>query len=275
MLQFNLDHAIQVRNSIASFQAVYSEEWVDLIQRLQNLQQVWNDTHRLDFEQDFHNLTTIHQQIDQDFEHHLQEIDRVVNTTEKINEALIIFNFSDQKSADSQARSQTVINKAESNNADHQSPAFTEESVQNWQTIWKELSEKVTPFFDKTVAITTLSMSLFSGIMSSSPVTQATKLSMGMLTSSIEFIVGDFQEILNASNDTVGSNWSTLSNDSIPKVIAKISEDAENLHFGSEDGANLAGEYGDHQEEERKRRRREQEILNSLRSRYSQQSRQK
>ena len=89
MLQFNLDHAIQVRNSIASFQAVYSEEWVDLIQRLQNLQQVWNDTHRLDFEQDFHNLTTIHQQIDQDFEHHLQEIDRVVAVVHSMQENLV------------------------------------------------------------------------------------------------------------------------------------------------------------------------------------------
>ena len=83
MIQFNSDHAIQLRNSIASFQTIYSEEWVDLIQKLQNLQQVWNDTHRLDFEQDFHNLTSVHQQIDQDFQHHLQEIDRVTNVIEK------------------------------------------------------------------------------------------------------------------------------------------------------------------------------------------------
>jgi hypothetical protein len=275
MIQFNLDHTTQLRNSIASFQAIYSEEWLDLIQRLQDLQQVWNDTHRLDFEQDFQSLTTTHQRIAQDLEHHLQELDRVVETTEKINDALVIFNFSDQKSADSQAKSQTVINKAESNNADRQSPEFTEESVQNWQTMWRELSEKVTPFFDKTIAFTTISMSLFGGIMSSSPVMQATKLSRGMLTSSIESIVGDFQDILGVSNDTIGADWSKLSDDAIPKVIAKITEDAENLHFGSEDAADLAEEYGDYQEEERKRRRREQEILNALRSKYFQQSRQK
>jgi cell division septum initiation protein DivIVA len=88
MIQFNLDHTTQLRNSIASFQAIYREEWLDLIQRLQDLQQVWNDTHRLEFEQDFQNLTTTHQQIDQDLEHHLQELDRVFSVIQSMQENL-------------------------------------------------------------------------------------------------------------------------------------------------------------------------------------------
>ena len=89
MIQFNSDHAIQLRDSIVSFQAIYNEEWVDLIQKLQNLQQTWNDTHRLDFEQNFHNLPSIHDQIAQDLQHHLQEIDRVTHIIEKTKEQLI------------------------------------------------------------------------------------------------------------------------------------------------------------------------------------------
>jgi hypothetical protein len=123
MVQFNLEHAIQLRNSIASFQAIYSEEWLDLIQRLQDLQQVWHDTHRLDFEQDFHNLTSIHQQIDQELEHHLQELDRTTDVIEKLKEQLIHLSetstlessIHNKTSSISQANNQTSTNSTPQN----------------------------------------------------------------------------------------------------------------------------------------------------------------
>lgn len=142
MLQFNLDHAIQVRNSIASFQTIYTEEWVDLIQRLQNLQQVWNDTHRLDFEQDFHNLTTIHQQIDQDFEHHLQEIDRITDVVEKLKGQLIPLseNSTPTASSHSSPSSQHQPSPQTTNNPTYQNPLTfkqdTEQTIDRFPNLY-------------------------------------------------------------------------------------------------------------------------------------------
>jgi hypothetical protein len=277
MIQFNSDHAIQLRNSIASFQLIYSEELVDLIQKLQNLQQVWNDTHRLDFEQDFPNLTSTHQQIDQYLQHHLQEIDRVTNVVEKLNEKLINFDSLVEGTVDSQPQGipTTVSNKDGFTNSKEPYSKVTEQDVQNWQKSWVELSQGVTPFLNKICAASTLSLSLFGGIISSAPVNQVIKLSKNNLISAVEFIVGDFQNLVDLNTETLGSDWSSLPDESIPKVSSKITEDAEKLHFGNDKVADCIGEYADDEEEKRKRRIYEQGILNQLRSKFSQNSKRK
>jgi hypothetical protein len=61
------------------------------------------------------------------------------------------------------------------------------------------------------------------------------------------------------SNRTVGADWSPLADDSILKDIADKSEKNDNLHFGTEEMAELANEYADSEEEKNRKRKRESE----------------
>lgn len=278
MIQFNSDHAIQLRNSIESFQSIYREEWVDLIQDLQNLQQVWNDTHRFYFDQEFQNLASSHYQIGQELQDHLRAVDRVIEVIGKMKETLPNLDSSAPNTTNS--RPHTIPTAASSNqngtkSSKESNSKLTEQDIQDWQKIWTDISKSVTPFFNKMCAVSTMSLPLFLRAMNSPPVTQVMKLSRQGLTSGIEFIVGDFQDIVDLNNETLGSGWSNLPDESIPKFISKTTEDADNLHFGNGDIADLIGDYADNEEEKRKRLYREQEILNQLRSKYSQQSKRK
>jgi hypothetical protein len=277
MIQFNSDHAIQLRNSIASFQTIYREEWLDLIQDLQNLQQVWNDTHRFDFDQDFQNLASIHYQIEQELQKQVQEVDRTIEVIGKMKESLpnLDTSISEGMNSRTQTRPATFSNKNGSNqsqvtDSQESNSKLTEKDIQDWQKTWTDVSKSVTPFFNKMCALSTMSLSLFLGAMNSSPVAQVMKLSKQGLTSGIEFIVGDFQSVIDLNNETLGSEWSNLPDESIFKVISKITEDADNLHFGDEVIADIIGDFADQDEENKKRRRREQDVLNQLRSKYSQ-----
>ncbi len=88
----------------------------------------------------------------------------------------------------------------------------------------------------------------------SQPFIQANKLGTNLLKSGINFVVNDFQKVVDLNNETLGSDISNLPDESVFKVIAKLSEDAEKRHFSTEDIADLIGQYTDNEEKKRRKR---------------------
>jgi hypothetical protein len=273
MTSFNLEDAIQLRNRLERCREVYRHEWESVRQRWQDLQYSWQDSRYRDFEPDFQRLIHTHDDILEDIERQLQQLEQAIAVVERMKETLTEC-YSLAK-ADGSVQPQGKQASPSTENKFNDSTAnflLTETTVQEWQQAWAELSQTVIPFLNKASALATLSLSLFGGIISSTPVTQVTKLGSNALVSGIGFVVGDFQNFIDLNNETLGSDWSTASDESIFKVISKITEDAEKLHFGNEAIAEVAGDYADDEEEKRKRRTHEQKILNQLRSKYSQNS---
>jgi hypothetical protein len=88
MTSFSLEEAIQFRNRLQRYKELYHYEWESLRQRWHDLQYVWQDSHRLEFEQDFQRFIQSQDEIFTDLESHLQRIDRVIIVIHSIQENL-------------------------------------------------------------------------------------------------------------------------------------------------------------------------------------------
>jgi hypothetical protein len=122
-----------------------------------------------------------------------------------------------------------------------------------------ELSESIAPFINKTISLATLSVSMFTGLMGSPQFTQAIDIGVKVLRSSMKIIVKVYPNLIDLNNQTLGSDWSTLPDESIFKIIADISEKNDKFHFGDEDIAELINWYASNEEEKDRERKREQQ----------------
>lgn len=278
MTSFSLEEAIQFRNRLQQYKELYDFEWSSVMNRWQDLQSVWQDSSCIEFERNFQQFIQPQDKTCTNLEIHLQEIDRTIEVIGKMKETLP--NLDSSVSDVTNSRPQSVPTTAFSNKdgsriSKEAYSKLTEQDIQDWQKTWIDVSKSVTPFFNNLCAVSAVSLSFFLGAMNSPPVAQVMKLTRQGLVSGINFIVEDSPNIIDLNDATLGSDWSNLPDESIPKVISKIMEDADKLHFGNSEIADLIGDYADNEEEKRKRRLHEQKILNQLRSQYSQNSKRK
>lgn len=146
------------------------------------------------------------------------------------------------------------------NLSDPNSPA-TGFQMEEWQQLFVELSQSIVPLINKTVASVTIPLSMFSALIGSPPFIQMTKVGINFLKSSIEIIADVYPDLVDLNNRTLGANWSTLSDESIFKIIADISEEHDKLHFGDEKVAEFVNDYASAEEEKDRKRRRDRQLF--------------
>jgi exonuclease VII small subunit len=261
MTSFNLEDAIQLRNRLERCRETYRHEWESVRQRWQDLQYTWRDSQYRNFEPDFQRLVHTHDDVLEDLERQLQSLERAISIANRLNETLNNCNNSLRKTPSSQQQSTQAVNPIESKqNPLEESTSETEPDIKGWENAWTELIKSANSFIHETAALAMMSISILGGISSSQPFIQANKLGVNFLKSGIEFVINDVQNFIDINNKTLGSDISSLPDEAIFKVIAKLSEDADKRHFGTEDIAELIGQYADNEEKKRQRRQDEQKV---------------
>lgn len=99
--------------------------------------------------------------------------------------------------------------------------------------------------FKDAVSLTTMSISLFTSIATHPNVMRFT---YDRIQNAID--------VLDFSNKTLGADWSSLPDDSLPKQVAELTEEQEKFHFGNEETAELVNEWADAEEKKNEERRR-------------------
>lgn len=117
------------------------------------------------------------------------------------------------------------------------------------------VSQAAQTLLKSTVTCLTMGSSLFLGLATHPTVTKS-------VNRAVE-ITQNIMDGVELSNRTVGANWSPLDDDSILKDIADKSDKNDNLHFGTEEMAELVNEYASSEEEKNRKRRREREKVSS------------
>jgi hypothetical protein len=147
-------------------------------------------------------------------------------------------------------------------------PNFPAAGVQleEWQQLLAEFSQSIVPFINKTVASITIPFSMLTTLIGSPPFIQMTKVGINFLKSSVEIIADVYPDLVDLNNRTLGANWSTLSDESIFKIISDISEEHEKLHFGDEEVAEFVNEYASAEEEKDRKRRRDRQLFDDASS---------
>jgi hypothetical protein len=147
-------------------------------------------------------------------------------------------------------------------------PNFPAAGVQfeEWQQLLVEFSQSIVPFINKAVTLVTIPFSMFTALIGSPPFIQMTKVGVNFLKSSVEIIADVYPDLVDLNNRTLGANWSTLSDESIFKIISDISEEHDKLHFGDEEVAEFVNEYASAEEEKERKRRRDRQLFDDASS---------
>jgi hypothetical protein len=147
-------------------------------------------------------------------------------------------------------------------------PNFPAAGVQleEWQQLLAEFSQSIVPFINKTVASVTIPFSMFTALIGSPPFIQITKVGVNFLKSSVEIITDVYPDLVDLNNRTLGAKWSTLSDESIFKIISDISEEHDKLHFGNEEVAEFVNEYASAEEEKERKRRHKRQLFDDASS---------